>query len=127
MGLHGPIIAHFNLRHSAPLPRAIPQGIAVRQPVGRHRGKLGSLCAGLRTLVGMRAREMANRFRRQFDCQASQSWLARQVRVYTRGHWPAPSKARVLTSEQATVALATYSARHPHAWAELKPVSLIRP
>lgn len=44
------------------------------------------------------------------------------VRVYARSHRPAPATARLLPSEQASAALAAYSASHPRAWATLKPV-----
>ena len=44
------------------------------------------------------------------------------VRVYAGGRRPAPARARLLTSDETTAALTAYAARHPRAWAALKPV-----
>lgn len=44
------------------------------------------------------------------------------VRVYAGGRRPASATARLLTSDETAAALAAYAARHPRAWAALKPV-----
>lgn len=44
------------------------------------------------------------------------------VHVYNGGHRPASATARLLTSDEAAAGLAAYKARHPRAWAALKPV-----
>jgi deazaflavin-dependent oxidoreductase (nitroreductase family) len=44
------------------------------------------------------------------------------VRVWVGGRRPAPATARLLSRGEATVVLAAYAARHPRAWAALKPV-----
>jgi deazaflavin-dependent oxidoreductase (nitroreductase family) len=44
------------------------------------------------------------------------------VRVYAGGHRPATATARLLTSDETAAALTAYAARHPRAWAVLKPV-----
>lgn len=45
-----------------------------------------------------------------------------RVRVYAGSRRPAPATARQLSAEDAAAALAAYAARHPRAWARLKPV-----
>jgi deazaflavin-dependent oxidoreductase (nitroreductase family) len=45
-----------------------------------------------------------------------------RVRVYALSRGPAPAAARILPQEEATAALTAYSARHPRAWAAMKPV-----
>jgi deazaflavin-dependent oxidoreductase (nitroreductase family) len=45
-----------------------------------------------------------------------------QVRIYTLSRRPAPATARVFPQEEAAATLTAYSARHPRAWAGLKPV-----
>ena len=45
-----------------------------------------------------------------------------QIRVYASGRRPAPATARLLTSDETAAALAACAARHPRAWAALKPV-----
>lgn len=45
-----------------------------------------------------------------------------QVRVYLRSRPPAPATAHLMAPDQAAPALAAYAARHPRAWATLKPV-----
>jgi deazaflavin-dependent oxidoreductase (nitroreductase family) len=45
-----------------------------------------------------------------------------RVRVYVLSRKPAAATARVLPQQEATAALAAYSARHPRAWAAMKPV-----
>jgi deazaflavin-dependent oxidoreductase (nitroreductase family) len=44
------------------------------------------------------------------------------VRVYVGGRRPVPARARLLTSEETSSALAAYAVGHPRAWAMLKPV-----
>jgi deazaflavin-dependent oxidoreductase (nitroreductase family) len=44
------------------------------------------------------------------------------VRVWHTGHRPARATARLLSSEETAIALSAYAARHPRAWATLKPV-----
>ena len=46
----------------------------------------------------------------------------RQVRVRTLSRGPAPATARILPQAEAAAALTAYSARHPRAWAGIKPV-----
>jgi deazaflavin-dependent oxidoreductase (nitroreductase family) len=45
-----------------------------------------------------------------------------QARVYTLSHGPAPATARILPQAEAVAALAAYSARHPRAWAAVRPL-----
>jgi deazaflavin-dependent oxidoreductase (nitroreductase family) len=45
-----------------------------------------------------------------------------QVRVCTLSRRPAPATARIFPQEEASAALTAYSARHPRAWAGIKPV-----
>lgn len=45
-----------------------------------------------------------------------------KVRVYLGARRPASATARLLTSEETSAALTAYAARHPRAWATLKPV-----
>ncbi len=45
-----------------------------------------------------------------------------RVRVYALSRKPAAATARVLPPQEAAAVLATYSARHPRAWAAMRPV-----
>lgn len=45
-----------------------------------------------------------------------------RVRVWIGGRRPQPATARPLGSDETAVALTVYAARHPRAWATLKPV-----
>jgi deazaflavin-dependent oxidoreductase (nitroreductase family) len=45
-----------------------------------------------------------------------------RVRVWLGSHPPAPAAARPLGHDEAATTLAAYAARHPRAWAALKPV-----
>jgi deazaflavin-dependent oxidoreductase (nitroreductase family) len=45
-----------------------------------------------------------------------------RVRVYAGSRRPARATARLLDTEEASAALTAYEARHPRAWARLKPV-----
>jgi len=45
-----------------------------------------------------------------------------KVRVYTLSRRPAPATARIFPQAEAAAALTAYSARHPRAWAGIKPV-----
>jgi deazaflavin-dependent oxidoreductase (nitroreductase family) len=44
------------------------------------------------------------------------------VRVWIGSHRPAPAQARQLTPQETAEALTAYAARHPRAWAALRPV-----
>lgn len=45
-----------------------------------------------------------------------------RVRVTALSRGPAPATARILPRNEATAALTVYSARHPRAWAAMKPI-----
>lgn len=45
-----------------------------------------------------------------------------RVRVWLGSHPPAPATARPLDPDEAATTLAAYAARHPRAWAVIKPV-----
>jgi len=44
------------------------------------------------------------------------------VRIWLGSHRPAPATARPLDKDEAATTLAAYAARHPRAWAALKPI-----